>query len=62
MWIKEVKSYSNPDIKLFLIGTSINSILVFPYRSPYEYFVWISVLYICSIHISDYQKKQLFIK
>lgn len=50
-------------IKLFLIGTSINSILVFPYRSPYEYFVWISVLYICSIHISDYQKKkQLFIK
>lgn len=39
-------------LKLFIFGTFINSILVFPYRSAYEYFIWISIIYICSLHIS----------
>lgn len=39
-------------IKLFLFGTAINSIMIFPYRSAYEYFVWASILYICALHIN----------
>lgn len=38
-------------IKLFVFGTSINSILVFPYRSTNEYFLWATILYLCSLYI-----------
>lgn len=44
-------------LKLFTFGTFINSILVFPYRSAYEYFIWISMIYICSLHISCRNRK-----
>ena len=39
-------------VKLFLFGTAINSIMVFPCSSPNEYFIWASIMYICSLHIS----------
>lgn len=38
-------------IRLFLFGTAINSIMIFPCRFPYEFFLWASVLYICSLHV-----------
>lgn len=40
-------------VKLFVFGTSINAIMIFPYTSPYAYFVWISILYISSIYIAE---------
>lgn len=50
-------------IKLFVFGTFIDSIMVFPYRFTEEYFVWASMLYIASLYIVKYQtdllKKQL---
>lgn len=48
---KEVPMY----LKLFVLGTAINSMMIFPYRSPYEYFVWTCVIYLASVHI--YNKK-----
>lgn len=39
-------------IKLFLFSTFINSIMIFPYRNVYEYFVWTSIMYICSLYIN----------
>ena len=38
-------------IKLFVFGTSLNSIMVFPYRSSYEFFIWAVVLYIASLYV-----------
>ncbi len=50
-------------IRLFVFGTFINSIMIFPYRSAKEYLVWASMLYIASLYIGRYQtdllKKQL---
>lgn len=40
-------------IRLFLFGTTINSIMVFPCSSPNEFFIWISVMYICSLYITN---------
>lgn len=42
-------------IRLFVFGTSVNSILIFPYRAAGEYFVWASMLYIASLYIARYQ-------
>lgn len=50
-------------IRLFVFGTFIDSILIFPYQSAKEYLVWVSMLYIASLYIGRYQtdllKKQL---
>lgn len=50
-------------IRLFVFGTFIDSIMIFPYRSAKEYLVWVSMLYIASLYIGKYQtdllKKQL---
>lgn len=42
-------------IKLFVFGTFIDSIMIFPYRSAHEYLVWVSMLYIASLYIGRYQ-------
>lgn len=42
-------------IRFFVFGTSVNSILIFPYRAAGEYFVWASMLYIASLYIARYQ-------
>lgn len=42
-------------IRLFVFGTAINSIMIFPCRYPYEFFMWISVLYISSLHICGHK-------
>lgn len=42
-------------IKLFVFGTFIDSILIFPYRDAKEYLVWVSMLYIASLYIGRYQ-------
>ena len=47
-------------IKLFVFGTSINSMFIFPYRSPYEYFIWVTILYVSSIYIDKSEKKYVF--
>lgn len=40
-------------IKLFLLGTFINSFWIFPYRREYEFFIWTIVLYLASIYINN---------
>lgn len=39
-------------VKLFLFGTAINSIMAFPCSAPNEYFIWASIMYICSLYIN----------
>lgn len=43
-------------IRLFLFGTAVNSIMVFPCSSPYEFFIWSSIIYICSLYIIQYKR------
>ena len=38
-------------IKLFAFGTFLNSIMIFPYRTSYEFFIWTVVLYIASLYV-----------
>jgi len=40
-------------IKLFVFGTFTNSIMIFPYRSHSEYFIWATMLYIASLYITQ---------
>lgn len=40
-------------LKLYFIGTFLNSIYIFPYRGLSEVFIWISALYIGNIYISQ---------
>ncbi len=40
-------------IRLYILCTGIISIFIFPYRNRIEMFTWISVIYICSLHISQ---------
>lgn len=40
-------------IRLFLFGTTINSVMVFPCSSPYEFLIWSSIMYICSLYITN---------
>lgn len=40
-------------VKLFLLGTFINSFWIFPYRREYEFFIWTIVLYLTSKNISN---------
>lgn len=42
-------------IKLFVFGTFIDSIMIFPYLNAHEYLVWASMLYIASLYIGRYQ-------
>lgn len=44
-------------IKMFVFGTSINSMMIFPYRMDMEFMVWSSVLYLASLYITHYQKQ-----
>lgn len=44
-------------IKLYILGTFINSILIFPYRDAKEYLIITIILYISSIYIL--KKKQI---
>lgn len=44
-------------IQLFVFGTMLNSIMIFPYRSGAEYVVWASVLYISSMYIEGHKKQ-----
>lgn len=46
-------------IRLFVIGTFINSAWIFPYRREYEFFIWAVVLYISSIYIYQYDYKNI---
>lgn len=45
-------------IKLFLIDTALMSILIFPYRSGYEYMIWGIVLYIASNYIVIAERRE----
>ena len=38
-------------VKLYVFGTFLNSILIFPYRNGYEVLVWTIVLYLSSVSI-----------
>lgn len=38
-------------IRLVVLGTAMNSILVFPYRASHEYFFWAAILYIAGQHV-----------
>lgn len=40
-------------IRLFLFGTAVNSVMVFPCSSPYEFLIWSSIMYICSLYITN---------
>lgn len=42
-----------PYVKFFVFMTFITSILIYPYRSPSEFFIWASLFYICDLHISE---------
>lgn len=51
-----LKKYSNVlplYIKLFVFCTSLVSIMIFPYRNPFEYFIWSALLYISSLYIDN---------
>lgn len=39
-------------IRLFLIGTSLNSIFIFPYRNAIENYVWVMALYVISCYFN----------
>ena len=39
-------------IKLFVLGTFTNSIMIFPYRNSSEYLVWATILYVASLYIT----------
>lgn len=39
-------------IKLFVLGTFTNSIMIFPYRNSCEYLVWTTMLYVASLYIA----------
>lgn len=42
-----------PYIRLYFVGTFINSIMIFPYRSNIEAFVWLIALYIGGLYINN---------
>lgn len=42
-----------PYIRLYFFGTFINSIMIFPYRSNIEAFVWLIALYIGGLYINN---------
>ncbi len=42
-------------IKLFVLGTFTNSIMIFPYRNYCEYFVWVTMLYLASMYIGHHK-------
>lgn len=44
-------------IKMYVFGTSVNSIFIFPHRVGMEFMIWPSVLYIASLYISHFQKQ-----
>ena len=46
-------------IKLFVFGTSINSIMIFPYRTMYEYYIWVMMLYITSLYVDKKRQARL---
>lgn len=43
-------------IKLFVFGTAINSILIFPWRQTEEFFLWSAILYIVSLYLTKHNK------
>lgn len=43
-------------IKLFIFGTAINSILIFPWRQTEELFLWSAILYIISLYLRKQNK------
>jgi len=45
-----------PYIRMYVFGTSINSLFIFPYRVGMEFMVWSSVLYLASLYITHCQK------
>lgn len=38
-------------IRLLVLGTAMDSILIFPYRASQEYFFWAAILYIAGLHV-----------
>lgn len=44
-------------IRMYVFGTSVNSLFIFPYRVGMEFMIWSSVLYIASLYIIHFQKQ-----
>lgn len=40
-------------IRLYFIGTLIDCIFIFPYRSNLEIFIWLCLLYICHLYVDN---------
>lgn len=49
-------------IKMYVFGTSVNSLFIFPYRMGMEFMIWSSVLYIASLYITHFQKQLIVTK
>jgi hypothetical protein len=46
------KKYVPTYIRLFVIFTSVMSIMIFPMTSPYYYLVWTMLMYITDLHVN----------
>ncbi len=51
-WQKQVPSY----IRMFVVYTTIMSLMIFPMYGPLHYFMWCCIIYICDLYISRYRK------
>lgn len=54
--LKKYASFLPLYIKLFIFGTFINSIFIFPYSNSFSYLIWCSMLYIASVYIKKEEK------
>ena len=49
---KVVPSY----IRMFVVYTTIMSLMIFPMYGPLHYFMWCCIIYMCDLHISRYRE------
>ena len=49
---KVVPSY----IRMFVVYTTIMSLMIFPLYGPLHYFLWCCIIYMCDLHISRYME------
>lgn len=60
LWkVYKYKKYLPLYIKMYIISTLFISIMIFPYRTNYEFITWAIVLYICDLYINRFSLKSL---
>ena len=51
VWQKAIPSY----IRMFVVFTTIMSLMIFPMYGPLHFFVWSCIIYMCDLHINQYR-------